>query len=228
MQATDTFDESRFLLEIASRTSFVAGVVGWWDARGARSLDALRDLPHAGRLVGVRPMLQKYEDVSWLLDAGNLRAVARLAETGLVFDALIDARHLDVVHGLASALPELRIAVNHMAKPWRWPDRLDTWRKGMRALADVPNCWVKISGFPFGAHRPAAARGFAELAGMLTDWFGPDRLVWGSDWPVAQRECSYAAALSVALAQFGGREAEHVFAGNAWRLYNLEPAGGGK
>lgn len=219
VQATETVAETGFLLETAHRTAFVAGVVGWWDGRSPAGIEALRRLPHAGRLVGVRPMLQGMADVSWLLEPGPIAAMHALRDAGLAFDALVETRHLPAIAALARAVPGLRMVIDHMAKPWRQPDQLEAWRRAMQELAAIETCWVKVSGYPFGAAPPGSHWTYAALAAALRGWFGADRLVWGSDWPVVLHGCSYAAALEAARRQFA--DAPGVFAANARLLYQL-------
>ncbi len=219
VQAIDTVDETDFLLRLAADTPFVAGVVGWWDPRGDGSLDRLLALPRADLLAGVRPMLQKSDDAGWLVAADALHELARIADRQLVFDALVDARHLDVVAALCRSLPQLSVVIDHMGKPWRLPALIERWEDGMQALAACPNCAVKISGFPFAQTdlRPDAG----DLVARLTAWFGPGRLMWGSDWPVVERETAYGDALASMQDLFGAEQRAAVFGENAATLYRL-------
>jgi L-fuconolactonase len=226
VQATDTIEETGFLLEHAAATPFVAGVVGWWDPRSPDCTDRLRALRHAGRLVGVRPMLQKYDDVDWLLAPAAQDDLARMAGLGWAFDALVDARHLAVVAQLCLRLPNLRVVIDHMGKPWRLPDLWEHWTAGMERLAQCPNCWVKVSGFPFAAGSAGECGRLDRLLARLTQWFGTERLVWGSDWPVVEREGGYGQALQAMQARLAPHARPAVFGRNAATLYALDgPAG---
>lgn len=225
VQATDTLAESAFLLRIANSVDFVVGVVAWWDPRDPTMLDRLKALPGSHKLVGVRPMLQRWDDVSWLLEPQSLANLNELITTELVFDTLIDARHLSTILELSSRLPHLKIAINHMGKPWREPLLWPSWLAAMEDLAHRPNCWVKISGFPFANAEQNRFCSMSELTDRLKRWFGPNRLIWGSDWPVAEREGGYSLALHEARRLFNSEERASVFFGNASTLYGLTMTG---
>lgn len=218
VQATDTIAETAFLLDRASSTPFVAGVVGWWDPREPDCLTQLMRLPHAERLVGVRPMLQRHEDVDWLLSTSAGAEINRMTEVGLAFDALVDARHLQTLLTLCGRHPNLTVVINHFAKPWRYPELFNDWQSKMEQLADRPNCCVKISGYPFlsgsGDH-------FADLVAKLQGLFGHDRLLWGSDWPVAEREGGLEAVLEVAAKVLPPSAHRLIFCENAARIYKI-------
>jgi L-fuconolactonase len=221
VQATDTLEETGFLLEIAAGAPFVAGVVGWWDTRVTGLLDRLLALPGRETLVGVRPMLQHHDDVSWLVDSSGLADARRIADEGLVFDALVDARHLATIHDLCRDVPSLKVVIDHAGKPWRHPERWEAWMEDMKRIARMPNCWVKVSGFPFGARSAAAHSDPQRIVENLCAWFGTGRLVWGSDWPVVEREGGYRVSLDRLTALFGDDERDAVFRSNASALYGV-------
>jgi len=201
VQATDSFAETEFLLQIAAANPFVAGVVGWWDPRVADGLAHVERLAEGGRLVGVRPMLQGVDDISFILAPDALATLKRLAERGLVFDALVDPSQLQTIARLCGSLPSLKVVVDHMAKPWRAPGRLESWASSMRELARFDNCAVKVSGFPFASPAEQGASVDALVA-TLREAFGIKRLLWGSDWPVAEREGGYSKVLDRMQALF--------------------------
>jgi L-fuconolactonase len=209
------------LLDIASRTTFVAGVVGWWDGATPELLDALLAAPKSNLLVGVRPMLQHFDDVTWLAQPDALRAMRRLVEHNVAFDALVDARHLATVRMVCTRLPELKVAINHMAKPWRFPERYDAWEVEMSRLGALSNCWVKLSGFPFGSRGDRPTSMLEHLVARLRAWFPLERLVWASDWPVVRREGGYALALQAVRGQFTDAEASRVMSANTCAVYGL-------
>lgn len=218
VQATDTIAETAFLLAQASSTPFVAGVVGWWDPREPDCLEQLLRLPHRERLVGVRPMLQRHQEIDWLLDPLATAEIDRMAGLGLVFEALVDARHLQTLVRLCRRHQDLLVVVNHFAKPWRHPELFGEWQSNMRQLAEMPNCSVKISGYPFLS---GSRDQFADLVVNLRHLFGDDRLLWGSDWPVAEREGGYEAVLRTAAAALPPSTHRLIFCENAVRIYKI-------
>ena len=138
-----------------------------------------------------------------------------------MFDALVDPRHLATIRALCDRLPSLKVAINHVGKPWRRPDLFAQWTETMQALAKAPNCWVKVSGFPFAARASEPHSYPGHIVKALREWFGVGRLAWGSDWPVVDREGGYDVALNHMVRLFGEEERAAVFRYNAALLYNL-------
>ncbi len=224
VQATDTLEETAHLLAVAEEATFVAGVVGWWDPHFPGALDLLDAMPNREALVGVRPMLQRFDDVSWLITPDAIAGLSRIAGAHLVFDALVDVRHLETIRQVCAAVEGLTVVVDHMGKPWRYPGRLEEWVAGMMQLAAMPNCRVKVSGYPFSAGQDEGQMRMPELVALLKESFGPSRLLWGSDWPVVEREGGYAAAISLMAAEFAAAERDAVFRENAIATYRLAAA----
>ncbi|NKL38697.1 amidohydrolase family protein [Rhizobium leguminosarum bv. viciae] len=221
VQATDTIEESQFLLDLAFQSRFIKGVVAWWNPPDGQMLDALFAHRGAKKLVGIRPMLQRFADIDWILEDPIIENLSAIAGKGLVFDALIGPHQLNAISQICRRVPSLQVVINHMAKPWRDPANFTNWATQMSALAKADNCSVKISGFPHGNVSGQALLQFEPLISRLKDMFGVERLIWGSDWPVAVREGDYQLVLSKALASFDASERDRVFALNAIRLYSL-------
>jgi len=223
IQATDTFAETQFLLGIAAANPFVAGVVGWWDPRSEGGIEEVRRLAGDQRLAGVRLMLQGLDDISFLLTEQSRQQFEQLVDLRLVCDLLVDPRQLRAAGELVRQMPRLGFVINHMAKPWRTPGQLDQWHKDMAALAALPNVAVKVSGYPVNTPPPS---GEADdvLVGRLRSLFGVERLLWGSDWPVAEREGGYRVVFERMRKLFTDFEFDAVFGSNAARIYRLPPA----
>jgi len=221
VQATDTVAETHYLLELAAGTPFIAGVVGWWDPRTPGALEDILALAPAGKLVGVRPMLQGLGDISFMLERGSLRQLERIAKMGLVFDALVEPSQLASIDRICREVPSLQVLVDHMAKPWRAPAGFEGWTRDMQGLALRANCAVKVSGFPFAAPPVGPSGAVEDLVAFLRSTFGQQRLLWGSDWPVAEREGGYHKVLTRMRALFPEAERNAVFGDNAARIYGL-------
>jgi len=228
VQATESLAETEYLLELAGKYQGIAGVVGWCNLAALDADAQIARFLTRGPLVGIRPMLQKADDATWLLSSPARDNVAQVVDRGLVFEALIDVRHLAVIDQLAAGHPHLCIVIDHMAKPWRHPDRFADWQDGMVALARRDNCLVKISGYPFGT---AAGQGlsYAALLDAVQHWFGVERMIWGSDWPVMLRGTDYRSGLAAARRALPSSSHSRIFAGNAIEAFGLklgsEPVG---
>jgi L-fuconolactonase len=223
VQAVDAEWETGELLTVATVHRWIAGVVGWCDLGRKDASTTLAGYMENGRLVGVRPMLQKQDDASWLLAPDASANLDWMAGRGLVFDALVDVRHLPVIEDLVVRHPMLPVVIDHMAKPWRQPDRVEEWSAGIQSLGRYQNCHVKVSGYPFADSH--AHDGYADLVASLLDWFGSDRLIWGSDWPVSTRHLPYEQGVARARQAFGEADWDKAGHANAARVYGLKPTG---
>lgn len=188
VQARQEIDETRELLEIAAARPWVLGVVGWVDLTGDVSAQ-LRDLGET-RLVGVRHVVEDEPDPRWLLRENVQRGLGAVAETGLVFDLLVRTPQLTAAIETVRRCPDLRFVLDHVAKAPHDPDEHALWERGVATLSELPNVACKISGL-FTEADPA---GTAERA---LRWFGAERCMWGSDWPVCTLACDYGDGLDL-------------------------------
>ncbi len=228
VQTLPSLPETEGYLAIAAATGFVAGVVGWVDLTDpgvAETIARLRDRPDGRGLVGIRHQAQDEPDPDWLALPEVLRGVAAVARAGLAYDVLIHSRELPAALALVRSRPECRFVVDHIAKPNIREHEIEPWASGMRALAVLPNVWVKVSGMieeaGWTTWRPDDIRPYVE---MVLDWFGPDRLIFGSNWPVCLVAGSYGQvvdALSLALVGIGEDDRSRIFGGNAIAAYRL-------
>lgn len=221
--------ETAFMLDIAAKADFIAGVVGWVDLTAPDAVDRIDWLRQNPLLRGLRPMLQSIDDTAWILQPAARRALAHMAATGLCLDALIQPRHLAVIHQLGRRHPDLKIVVDHLAKPRMGqaqpPDQL--WAQGMTALAGLPNLWCKLSGMVTEVGPDWQSADLAGHAGLVLDAFGPDRVMWGSDWPVVNLAADYARWWRQSqdlCAGLSPGERDRVFDGTARDFYGLGAA----
>ncbi len=224
VQARQTLEETRWLLDLAAAHPFIAGVVGWVDLQ---SPDVERDLERfAGRrkLVGVRHIAQSEPD-DFLLRPAFQRGIGWLERFNLGYDILIYPRHLKAAAALVSRFPSQRFVLDHLAKPDIRRQAIDEWRRDLRALARFPNVWCKLSGMVTEADwqtwAPADLRPYIDAA---ADCFGANRLMIGSDWPVCTVAAPYERTLSVvtdAIARWSPDERAAVLGGTAMRFWNL-------
>ena len=226
VQARSSLEETRFLLELAREHDCVKGVVGWADLC-ASDLDAVLDeLCQEPLLRGLRHVVQDEPDDDFLRREDFQAGARKLAARGLAYDILIYPRQLDAAVAFATALPDQPLVLDHLAKPDIAGARTDNWRGGFRGLAAMDHVLCKVSGMvteaKWNAWQPDDFRAYMDEA---LDAFGIDRLMFGSDWPVAllaadgyqsvyQLVADWAAALSE-------DEQAKLFGGNAARFYGL-------
>jgi L-fuconolactonase len=232
VQAAETEAEGDFLLSMAEQHSFVGGVVIWLDMTRPdfeRRLSAFSSRP---KLVGVRPMIQDIEDPTWMLGPAVKRAFGVLDERGICFDFLIRPHQLEPTLRILDEFPRLRAVIDHIAKPPIASDRRSPWDNLMQRVSEHPNVYCKLSGMITEAdhERWIPAQLFPFIKHVVT-CFGPERLMFGSDWPVCTLAGSYdqvVAALEESLDALDLRaEArERIFGGTAREFYRLEDADG--
>jgi L-fuconolactonase len=228
VQTRSSLDETRDFLAIAERTDFVAGVVGWVDlaAPGVdRILADLKSSPAGRWLVGIRHQVHDEPDRDWLLRSDVQRGLRAVQQAGLAYDLLLRPRELPAALQVARAFPDLRLVIDHIAKPEIADGTLEPWATDMAPFAELPHVSCKLSGLVTEADwqrwTPADLRPYVE---RVVGWFGEDRLMFGSDWPVCTLAASYEQvhdALADVLTAIGLSESAQarVFGENARRFY---------
>jgi len=224
VQAAPTDAETDYLLAIAQQTSWIAGVVGWVDLAAPDAVTRVARLAERPRLVGLRPMLQDLPDPNWILASDVRDGLSAMATHGLVFDALVRQAQLPAIVQLAEDFPTLSIVLDHAGKPLIDGPPSQAWRGAMRALADLPNMSVKLSGLLTEAPVGSGADLLKPYVGWLFETFGPDRILWGSDWPVLNMAGTYQAWVAMTEALIDGLSAqarEAIWGGTAARIYGI-------
>jgi L-fuconolactonase len=221
VQAAPTAAETEFLLQLAVATPSVAGVVGWVDFETPDAQARLVALAKHDRLLGVRPMLHDIPDVEWLLKHVSAAARTVMAAEGLVFDALVRPHHLPVLAEFMTRSPCPRVVIDHCAKPALREPGFDAkrWESDMAALA-ARGAWCKLSGLVTEAPESWTVATLENTVRFVLETFGPDKVIWGSDWPVVDLAGGYdrwyAAARELAGTYPG------VFGANAHACYLTE------
>jgi L-fuconolactonase len=230
VQARQELDETHSLLEMAAATPWVAGVVGWVDvtrADVAETIAAIREEEHGNRLVGVRHLVHDEPDPEWLLRGDVLRGLSAVAETGLVYDLLVRTRELPAATEVARRLPGLRFVLDHLAKPPISTRQTEPWTSAIGDIAGLPNVTCKVSGLVTEADWSSwRSDDLTPYIAHAVEVFGPDRLMWGSDWPVCTLAASYSEVFETSieiLSGLVGDQLESVLGGCAVSTYGLEP-----
>ena len=228
VQTRSSLDETRELLAMAAVVPFIRGVVGWVDLTNpavADTIAELRDGPGGDRLVGIRHQVHDEPDPDWLLRHEVGRGIQAVGRAGLAYDLLVRTRELPTARALVASTPDVRFVVDHLAKPPIRDGALEPWANRVAAFTDLPNASWKLSGLVTEADwhgwRPADLQPFVDHAlGVL----GPERLIFGSDWPVCLLAASYTTVLATARQLTTGltvAERSAVFGDNARAVYRL-------
>lgn len=220
VQSQPSVRDTAWLLALAATSSLALGVVGWADLAARDAPNQIAELAKDPLLKGLRPMLQDLAN-DWILDPALEPALAAMTHADLSFDALVKPGHLPAVRELARRWPNLRIVIDHGAKPQIAAGHLDPWREHMSALAALPGVHCKLSGLLTEAGRTPTAAAIAPYAAHLIEVFGPDRLMWGSDWPVLNLVSDYEAWRAMSSAWIAPDDQAAVFGETARRFYRL-------
>ncbi|AWC21572.1 putative metal-dependent hydrolase of the TIM-barrel fold protein [Aminobacter sp. MSH1] len=235
VQAAPTEAETLFLLDQGRNDKAVAGIVGWVDLSSAESVASLENFAKNLLFKGVRPMLQDLEDIDWIATRPSGKAVAALKRLGLRFDALVLPQHLQSLRHFVETHPDLPVVIDHAAKPaFAAPTndpRHAMWKFGMAELSGHPHLCCKLSGLltelpaELRTTPKAAAEALRPTVDSLLTWFGPDRLIWGSDWPVLTLAAPFAFWDEVTerlLQSLGQSQRAAILGGTAARFYGIE------
>ena len=227
VQTVGLVEETVEFLEVAASNDLVAGVVGWVDLTAddvATALDGLRSRPDGAYLKAIRHQVHDEPDVDWLLRPDVQRGLSAVADAGLAYDLLTKTPHLPAAIQTARNLPQLNFVVDHISKPVIG-EPLEPWATQLRELAALPNVTCKLSGMVTEASwtdwKPADLQPYADV---VLDAFGPDRVMFGSDWPVCLLAASYAEVVETAetlTASLTPTEREAVFTTTATNIYKL-------
>jgi L-fuconolactonase len=198
VQAQQTVQEARWLLELAEQNSFIKGVIGWVDLCSPEVREQLERLAVNRRLLGVRHIVQGELDDEFMLRPDFRRGIAQLAEFGLVYDLLLYPRHVPVATELVREFPQQTFVLDHIAKPAIAAAQIEPWDRDIRELAKCPNVSCKLSGMVTEARWAQWVRDdFRRYLDVVFEAFGPDRLMIGSDWPVCTLSADYASTMGI-------------------------------
>ena len=221
-------ETEEFLATAATSDGLIRGVVGWVDltaADVAEQLAELRSGPGGERLVGIRHQVQDEPGRGYLAREDVRRGIRAVGAAGLAYDLLVLTPQLDEAREVAQALPEVRFVLDHLAKPPIAAGEWEPWAGGVAALAALPNVTAKLSGLVTEAvWDDWDVERIGRYAEHALDLFGPDRLMFGSDWPVCTVAASYSDVFALGVALTAGLsepERAAVFADTATRVYRL-------
>jgi L-fuconolactonase len=225
VQASQSEAETNWLLELAAAHDFIKGVVGWVDLQAADVAERLGHYQQFAKLKGFRHVLQGEADRALMLTPGFRRGIGALSTFGFTYDLLILPDQLGYAAELAGAFPNQPFVVDHIAKPPIKAQEIDDWMRNIRRLAAHENVCCKVSGMVTEADwqhwKPEDFRPYLDVVFAA---FGPERVLYGSDWPVCNVAGGYSRALGLLeayLAPFAPAEQAQFWGENAGRFYNL-------
>ena len=224
IQSAPNVGETRHLLELVRGLDWIHGVVGWVDLESEDVAEILAELRAAGPLAGVRVMLHRLDDASWITRPAVDRGLRALQKAGLSLDLITEPRHINAVREALIAVPELRAIVNHGATPPIAGDVFEPWATDLTRLARDTTAWCKFSGLREVAGTDPSDERILPYARHMLDAFGPRRLLYASNWPVCDLAGGHAqwwASAHAILDRLGmlGADREAMFGGNALQAY---------
>jgi L-fucono-1,5-lactonase len=226
VQGSNSVAESHWLLNLADKNSFIAGVVGWVDLMSPIVDAQLDELSAHSKFKGVRHLVESEPNDDWLIQPAVLSGLRQLSRYGLSYDLLVHTRHLKYVPQVVQAIPELAFVIDHLAKPPIANNEINEWKQALKPLASYSNIHCKLSGLVTEANwtswKPDDLRPYVEFALEL---FGTDRLMFGSDYPVCLLAASYDRVLDAfreILDPLSHTDRDKIFSNNASKFYRLQ------
>lgn len=226
VQAAPTIEETRFLLTIADQTPSVAGVVGWldlFDADHRQHYDQFRRSP---KFKGFRIMIQDMPDASRILEPAFVEALRGYADEEVPVDLLLVSEQMAFVAELLRKIPNLRGVIDHLAKPQIKQKTFEPWKSYMSEFAQHPGMYCKLSGLVTeGDHTAWSPDDFTPYIRTAIELFGPERVMFGSDWPVCLLAADYSEVIDLLQGsipeEWGNPQIGRLFGANAKEFYKL-------
>jgi len=227
VQAAPTIAETEYLFALADRTDSILGVVGWLDLFDPAHRDHYERYRKHPKFVGFRIMIQEMPDAGRVLEPAFVQALQWYASIDVPVDLLVKSHQLDALNELLDAVPGLRGVIDHIGKPRIADQVFEPWAAQMERAAKHPNVYCKISGMVTEAdHQAWRLEHFQRYIAHIIRIFGPERVMFGSDWPVCLLAASYDEVVEVAMSAipqtWGERERALLFGENARRFYRLQ------
>lgn len=226
VQARQSLEETRWLLELADRFSFVKGVVGWLDLCSPELPSQLEQFANHPKLVGVRHVVQDEPDDEFMLRPEFRQGIAHLQHFGLTYDLLLFPRHIPAAVHLVEEFPEQPFVLDHIAKPSIAEGLISPWQEDLQLLAQFPNVFCKLSGMVTEAKwqqwQPDDFRSYLDT---VIEAFGSSRLMIGSDWPVCNLSSDYASTMQLVIEhiqQLPEEAQAAILGGNCARFYGID------
>jgi L-fuconolactonase len=226
VQADQSLEETRFLLNLSEDYSFIKGVVGWVDLQSDKLEKQLDYFSEEEKLKGFRHIVQAEQDPEFLSRPSFLSGIQKLYKRKYTYDLLITSNQLQQAISFAKNTPDgLLVVIDHLAKPNLLEREFDFWSRGMKSLAEHPNFYCKLSGLVTEARwNRWELTDFEPYINHILTCFGPERIIFGSDWPVCTLAASYNEVIDVVnhyIQRLSQGEQEMIWHKNAEAFYKL-------
>jgi L-fuconolactonase len=226
VQADQTEKETRFLLDLAIDNDFIKGIVGWVDLCADNIDERLEYYYKYKKIKGFRHIIQAEADLDFMLSKRFLNGISKLEKYKFTYDILIFPKHLENAGKLVAKFPNQNFVIDHLAKPDFKNKEFTEWEMGIKAIAKYPNVMCKVSGLVTEADwNNWTATDFTYCLDVVTEAFGIDRLMFGSDWPVSLLATSYADSCDIAeqyFSKFSKEDQDKFWSRNAIDFYQLQ------
>lgn len=226
VQADQSEKETRFLLDLAKDNDFIKGIVGWVDLCAENIDERLEYFYKYKKLKGFRHIIQAEADLDFMLSERFFNGISKLEKYKFTYDILIFPKHLENAAKLVERFPNQNFVIDHLAKPDFKNKEFSEWEKGIKAIAKYPNVMCKVSGLVTEADwNNWTATDFTYCLDVVTEAFGIDRLMFGSDWPVSLLAASYADSCDIAeqyFSKFSKGDQDKFWSKNAINFYHLQ------
>ena len=226
VQADQSEEQNAFLLELAAENSFIKGIVGWIDLRSENIVESLQFYKGYEKIKGFRHVLQGESDRALMLNSEFKRGIKALGSEGYTYDILIFPDQLAYIPEFVSSFSDQKFVIDHIAKPPIKDQKIEDWAKDIRVLAQYEHVLCKVSGMVTEADwRNWKKEDFTPYLDVIFETFGPERLMYGSDWPVCLVAAEYKNMLSIVsdyISALSENEQNLFWGGNAARFYALD------
>lgn len=226
VQTQHAVAENRWVLSLAEQYDWIAGIVGWVDLASPDCESQIEEFKQHPKFVGVRHITQDETDENFIIGSAVVNGLKLLEQHGIPFDLLFFVKHLRHAVTLGQKLAELPMVIDHLAKPEIKTGKIDAWKKDFVAASKFPNIYCKLSGLITEANWAEWStddlRPYVELA---LECFGPERCMFGSDWPVCELAGTYQQvhdSLAELLSELSVSEQEFIWHKTATKFYSLD------
>ncbi len=226
VQARQNLTETEWLLELSDTFDFIKGVVGWFDLKSPRVEEHLESFSQHSKLKGIRHVIHDEPDDRFILDPDFLRGLSALGSYELTYDLLLYPKHLPMAIEVVKQLPNQKFVLDHISKPLIKDGTMSPWDKAIRELAKIENVYCKVSGMVTEASwKQWRTADFKPYLDIIFECFRPDRLMFGSDWPVSTLSATYDEVLFIVqdyIQQYPIEIQEAILGLNAAKFYGIE------